>query len=599
MAIKQLIAIATSGKGIQVNFGGNQAYTDGKMINLPAEVTPEAEEMTLGYAWHESFHIEHTDFSVALGLEKEIKAQPLLKELENCLEDGRIERVSLLTFPGTRRVMDDLIAAIVKRGEDPKNPDPSLFNEPPQDIGAPNALLGFVLNWTRKNVNGYSAIQFLGEWRGALVNAIGESLVSQIEDLLEQHRMVEDTAQAFDVSARILDLVKFPPKEQDKSGGNGQGEGKPEPGENDASGGGQGSPETGDQPQSQNNGQSGDPSDDKQQDGPGKSGDSKPDPSGKPDGKDAASGKGERTEEQEKARKSILSATKKDLADTDLGDIAGKAINQEQAKVPPGARKGPGGPGNCFSLTLPPARADESLYKEVAASAGALGSRLGGIIEGQTLVKGQHTRRSGKRLNIRKLARVGMGDSRVFKRPLEEVDTTGHIHVLLDTSGSMEGSVALLRRSGLASVRAIESVGGLSVSASTLPAKRGPITVLKTPHESSIGVAGRFRDIKASGGTPMTGSIEAIEFFLKLPVSSRLLIIFTDGQPHGTEEVEKCVERLAREGGVYSAAVILGDKKNSLENFMDCRRIKSLAELPKVVTDLCGTIIRNKMRRIA
>ena len=87
---------------IQVQISGDQAYTNGKIINLPS--MPDSKEAALlarGYIDHESAHIRFTDFSVKCG-------NPMLKCLTNILEDIRIEKMMGAKYPGCRSNLKDL-----------------------------------------------------------------------------------------------------------------------------------------------------------------------------------------------------------------------------------------------------------------------------------------------------------------------------------------------------------------------------------------------------------------------------------------------------------------------------------------------------------
>src|SRR5690625_2942629 len=130
-----------------------------------------------------------------------MRKQSLLQPLTNALEDGRIERLARATYPGTWRVINTLIEALAEEGE-------TLFSEPPTDTSPPNYLLGYVLNWVRKEVNGYTAIERLDAWRSALAQSVSDELVSESEEILDSNRELESTSDTFAVGKAILEKMQ-------------------------------------------------------------------------------------------------------------------------------------------------------------------------------------------------------------------------------------------------------------------------------------------------------------------------------------------------------------------------------------------------------
>jgi len=95
---------------IQVQISGDQAYTNGKIINLPS--MPDNKEAALlarGYIDHESAHIRFTDFSIKC-------SNPMLKCLTNILEDIRIEKILGAKYPGCRSNLKDLAEHLKQQG---------------------------------------------------------------------------------------------------------------------------------------------------------------------------------------------------------------------------------------------------------------------------------------------------------------------------------------------------------------------------------------------------------------------------------------------------------------------------------------------------
>ena len=92
----------------KIVFKGDQAYTDGDTIYVPAlpqglDMNGKAVSIMRGYVDHESAHIRHTDWTVSKKLFKECeeKKRPLLKNLVNCVEDMFIERKQIELYSGS------------------------------------------------------------------------------------------------------------------------------------------------------------------------------------------------------------------------------------------------------------------------------------------------------------------------------------------------------------------------------------------------------------------------------------------------------------------------------------------------------------------
>ena len=92
---------------VSVIFSGDGAYTNGKVVNLPAlpssaEITVDQAAVIRGYRDHEAMHVRITDTSPAgLALVEKARANSELQEalLQYC-EDVRIEHAGVMEYPG-------------------------------------------------------------------------------------------------------------------------------------------------------------------------------------------------------------------------------------------------------------------------------------------------------------------------------------------------------------------------------------------------------------------------------------------------------------------------------------------------------------------
>lgn len=90
---------------LEVTMSGQTAYTNGKVINVPAvnqgrTFTPKEVDVFRGYVDHEAAHKRHTNFRAGQKYRKLLAEIPHLGAIENALEDVRIERLATKEYPG-------------------------------------------------------------------------------------------------------------------------------------------------------------------------------------------------------------------------------------------------------------------------------------------------------------------------------------------------------------------------------------------------------------------------------------------------------------------------------------------------------------------
>ena len=136
--------------GIKVSVGGDQAYTDGKAIQLPAYDgdDPDYQDVAWGLLAHEAAHIRYSDFTLAFG------GSVLRRRLSGAIEDVRIEHELAKDFPGTRLTLSTVIENMIAKGG---------FTASSTDDHPANILYGYVLKSLRARVLGQVALQPLVE----------------------------------------------------------------------------------------------------------------------------------------------------------------------------------------------------------------------------------------------------------------------------------------------------------------------------------------------------------------------------------------------------------------------------------------------------
>ena len=99
---------------VRTQFHGDGAYTNGKMINLPAmdmtkEMTPKDQAIARGDHIHEVGHITDTDFSIASAKKPSKKLHPIW----NACEDVMIERKAIEKFSGAKRSLSAVVDSVL------------------------------------------------------------------------------------------------------------------------------------------------------------------------------------------------------------------------------------------------------------------------------------------------------------------------------------------------------------------------------------------------------------------------------------------------------------------------------------------------------
>ncbi|WP_291327123.1 hypothetical protein [Desulfovibrio sp. UCD-KL4C] len=127
--------------GVQVRIGGDKAFTNGKVIQLPA-LPLENDELMLnlarGYLDHEAAHIRETNFEWL----KLAKLTPIEMHIWNTLEDWRVENKLTDSFPGCRQNFQWLIKHLFMH-----EIDQSQENKDDPASAVLNCLLLIVRSW--------------------------------------------------------------------------------------------------------------------------------------------------------------------------------------------------------------------------------------------------------------------------------------------------------------------------------------------------------------------------------------------------------------------------------------------------------------------
>ncbi|ADC64171.1 VWA domain-containing protein [Allochromatium vinosum] len=569
--------------GIPVQVGGDQAHTDGRMIQIPTLAdTAQAHTLAFGYLAHEAGHVRLTDFNhprhpTALG-----------RCIENILEDVRIEQAMIRDYPGTRQTLDTVVETLIAQGRlSPVTP-----NNTPSEI-----LVNGLLALSRARYRRQSALTRHAQTADQVMRQVfGSRFVPRLHGLLTEIPTLTSTAETIALAQRIIALIEQESQEPEDSGTStaaDTGEGEPP----------ESRPGCGtdrDDPSSRAEAEADSPT----------SQDTESDPQD-------ATGTGaedqdriEATEHTTNPRRQSTSNTDTDPAsvDTTAGrqttpsstDLVSSAMQDAlQSTLEAGEHQLPEdlfqtvaetlGAQSVYAPTLLPTmerfrgepHPGQSALQRAKIHSAKLTARLHALVEAQTLEQTQITPR-GRALSSTHLHRAGVGNPRIFRLRDHKTAPNTALHLLIDLSGSMAGGQDVLALdAALALALALEPIKGVSCAVSAFPGIEGQedrITGLLGHGERVATRAGAFVQ-RGRGGTPMTGALWfAAADLLGRPEARKVILTLTDGVPNDIDSTRDLI-RQATAAGLQMLGV--GIEVDVSRVFPHAIRINDIADLKR------------------
>ena len=393
--------------GVTVEFGAECASTDGQTIRLPdiAVQSEQEEKLLLGLLCHECGHVRFTDIDLLDG-----KASPFERELDNALEDVRIERAMSGIYPGAEALFN---AAH-------REPVEQLLQK--RVIGKQSVIPLYALALPEWRLMGRSYLEpLVAKLRKRLVSRFGEALTKRVDELalsVENARSLDDVQEIRKQIVQELRLVAEAPRQEPR----------PEPRNGAAES---------NQPKAGSAG------------------------SGSDSSADGSENKGPSAEARaalEADAEQVSNPLSLSTAFKRLGKGKACGSNSELDASPTGLRPIKGSAERGIQRI--------ALGKSDSA---ALRRPLMSLVQSKLDAGIRHTER-GRRLATRRLARLAVGDARVFRRSNPKKATSAAVHVLLDLSGSM-GAVGadLGLRAGIGLVHALQGIRSVNPALTVFP----------------------------------------------------------------------------------------------------------------------------------
>lgn len=571
--------------GIDISIGGDEAFTDGSRIQLPA--IPEDypyKDALWGFLAHEASHVRYTDFGVDSPNEYH-------HGLVNSLEDGRIELAFIQEYPGARQTLDEALRLFVHQDKMQK---PNASEHPAEILSA------YVLYWVRSQWRGQSILDdHYAAAANAMLTVFPADLVGKLDGILAEAPGLNNTNDVKKMVDRILKLFQDESQEESSSDetdqssdDSGEQEGSEQGDQDDSQGNGStGSQSSGDESSDTENGESGSSQgdgdsgnsqeqkgqsgssggsgqdgngdDSKGNEGQASSGSNASGADGNPSGGQPSNTSGPGDASKAENVKLVRSGSAEHAAKDIFGEI--KSDLSKAARENPTASARVMLPPEAIPMgSVSPAHA-EVLEHQSRSTTVSLRKQLMGLVQANDKVKQRYEDR-GRKVATHRLSGVGGGDYRIFRREKRKKKVNTAVHILMDASGSMgmngNPAINIANESALAIAQSLEAIPRVSVAVSAFRGHpTAPVYELLKHSQSARANAGRFV-VGASGGTPLATALwHAARDLCNRREERKIVLIVTDGAPAMRDETLKVLDLMKRSGyevvgiGIGSSAI--------------------------------------------
>jgi cobaltochelatase CobT len=582
--------------GIKVSVGGNQAYTDGRSIQLPAYEgdDPDYQDFAWGLLAHESAHIRYSDFTLRYG------SSVLRRRLCGAIEDVRIEHELAKDFPGTRLTIRTVIEKMIAKGD---------FVAASESDHPANILYSFVLKSLRARVLGQSALlQLVEQTEAAMKAKFPKGAVTRLKGLLSEVPLgLQSESDCLQLTDRILTMIEqeFEQQRQRQQAQPSEDEATtPEPDEIDQEAESTDSDDSNcSDSQDEVNSDEQLPTDTDDELPSEPAGNDASDPENTEDepamlsGSSTSNPQGEDEENSELADpmgvlQTLLSAGDSDI-DQDLFESLKSALslaaeNVSELLMPSGLE--------------PPMdeRAGAFLLRKVQSESGKIRAALQGLVQSQTLSRSQHASR-GQRMDGKRLHRLPLGETKLFQRKQIKASPNTAIHLLLDKSESMGYQVTdsqgqpigsrmpIALEATLALALAFEGIPGVNPGVTAFPGHNDDSVFRLLEHGQRVNARTGAFSLAATGSTPMTEAIWfGVASLLRCREPRKVLMVMTDGQPNESLSTLELLQR-CRDSGIETVGVGLGLDVSHL--FPIAITINDLSELRAQLFELSKSLL--------
>ena len=588
-----MVAAALGNKfGVKVSVGGDDAYTTGDRIHLPALDTDDSniKDVAWGYLAHEAAHVRFTDF----GEFRNAATNPLRKHIVNILEDIRIEKAMQEPYPGTKRTTEKVTEYLVKT-------DAYGFVTKADEPHPASVLSQFMLFRLRHDVLGQKALNSFADSAEALLEeTFPTGAVTRLFGLLSDVPHLNETRDCVRLADQILRMIQ---EEQEKAEEQARQQSQQQQSQQSPSNSGGQSDPSDDSTDDQSDDAS--DADDSQQDqqsqpdnanGQSDTSDTADDNTDQQSGQGATSshaGANDQSQDAEQLAQilsSVLSAGQDDLPD-DLFEAAQELLGQQ--------------PRNSYDseihlpLAIEPNRnpsTGNAILNRALSESGKIRASLQGLIQSSRYERPVN-KRSGNRIDGRKLVRLSQGDSRVFERRTHKHAPNTALHLLVDASGSMNmlpnpnariRLIDLAMDSAVALALALEGISGVNPAITRFPHGDTDNVNPLLKHGQKVRPHAPAFSAITNGGTPLhTALWYAAASVMATKEDRKVIMVLTDGEPDDYDAAKSVIRRCEATGIELVGVGICIDTSHLFDNSICINNVSDLrSELFRISKDL-------------
>ena len=594
--------------GIKVKVGGDQAYTNGKLIQLPAYNgnDPDYQDYAWGLLAHESAHIRYSDFSIAYG------NSVLRRRLCGAIEDVRIEHELAKDFPGTRLTLRTVIEKMIANGG---------FVAASAEDHPANVLYGYVLKSLRARVLGQTALNPLVEISEQVLKThYPAGAVIRLKGLLsEVPGGLKSEMDCLVLADRILTMIEQECEKQEQAKLQKPNNPAPQPAQVDSdldADGNAGSDNLDSDQADQNLDNSGCSDSMDNSDSSIDSGDiagTDDAETGEDSSPVSAANSDSRVQDYDQSQsahgcqpdsnenddmdfrqtlEAIQSVSDTDL-DQDVFESVKSVLALDDRHVPE----------SVMPVGLKPVGNEAAglrLLDKVQSESVKIRAALQGLVQSQNLNR-THPACRGRRVIGRRIPQLALGDVRVFARGAVKQSPNTAIHLLLDRSESMSDLVAddlgqtfasrlsIALEATLALALAYEGIPGVNPGITAFPGIDDESVFRLLEHGERVRSKTGAYSLVARNSTPMTEAIWfAAASLLRCREPRKVMMVMTDGQPNDQLSTLEILQR-CRDSGIETVGVGLGIDVSHL--FPVAITINDFRELRSQLFELSKTLL--------
>jgi hypothetical protein len=560
--------------GIKVKVGGDQAYTDGKLIQLPAYNgnDPDYQDYAWGLLAHESAHIRYSDFSIAYG------NSVLRRRLCGAIEDVRIEHELAKDFPGTRITLRTVIEKMIANGG---------FVAAGADDHPANVLYGYVLKSLRARVLGQTALNPLVEISeqvlkthypaGAVIRLKG--LLSEVPDGLKSEM------DCLVLADRILTMIEQECEKQEQARQQKQNDQPDQTAQVESELDADGNIDSGSS-DDDNSDQNSDSSDglDNANTSTDSGNTEEADNAQSNDDSDIQATVNSDSEVQEENQSQSAHGCQPDTNENDdmdfrqileaIQSVSDADLDQDVFESVKSvlALDDRHVPESVMPVGLKPVgneAAGHRLLDKVQSESVKIRAALQGLVQSQNLNR-THPACRGRRVIGRRIPQLALGDVRVFARGAVKQSPNTAIHLLLDRSESMSDLVpddqgqtfasrlSIALEATLALALAYEGIPGVNPGITAFPGIDDESVFRLLEHGERVRSKIGAYSLVARNTTPMTEAVWfAAASLLRCREPRKVMMVMTDGQPNDQLSTLEILQR-CRDSGIETVGVGLG-----------------------------------------